>query len=82
MIIYEVTLEVQNGILETYRPWLRHHIAEMDQLPYFDGAEAFVVESSSIQTTTFTIQYQVKSRAELDEYFEKDAARMRQDGQK
>jgi hypothetical protein len=80
MILYEVTLEVQNEILDTYRPWLRTHIAEMTALPYFDGAEAFTVESASQRTTTFTILYQAKSRAELEDYFENDAARMRQDG--
>jgi hypothetical protein len=80
MIIYEVTLEVQNQILDTYRPWLRKHIAEMIALPYFDEAEAFTVETQSKETTTFTIFYQAKSKAELEEYFEKDAVRMRQDG--
>jgi hypothetical protein len=80
MIIYEVTLEVQNEILATYRPWLKKHIAEMVALPYFNGADAFTVETANQSTTTFTIQYHVKSRAELDEYFETDAARMRQDG--
>lgn len=81
-VIYEVSLDVDVGILEEYRPWLRHHAQEMVALPGFLGAEIQEQQEPSPMPgrILFCVAYRLRDRAALDAYLQDHAARMRADG--
>ncbi|MDH3589532.1 MAG: DUF4286 family protein [Gammaproteobacteria bacterium] len=82
-VIYEVRLEVDSQIVEEYDAWLAGHIDEMLAFDGFLSAEVLRTsdrapagEGRSVRV----VQYRVASRGDLDRYFEKHAARMREQG--
>lgn len=79
-LIYEVTLDVDNEIRDEFELWLAHHVAQMLQLDTFRDAQVLDEESGDPGKTRRVVHYFPVSEAALQEYFERDAARMRQDG--
>ncbi|MDB5032992.1 MAG: hypothetical protein JWQ98_233 [Chlorobi bacterium] len=80
MIIYEVNLDVDNEVATAYAEWLDRHISEVLAIDGFEGAEWLDVESDAPGRTCWSIRYRLKNRASLEDYFQKHAARLRQDG--
>ena len=77
MIIYNVTLNIENDILESWKIWIRKHIKEVLETGKFEKAILSKVLSSD-EGHTFSIQYYSKSRDELNEYFELYAPKLRE----
>ena len=82
MVIYEVSLIIEPQIKEDFGPWLEEHMKEMLT---FDGFEtAALLEDLSRETPSpnveWTVQYRVRDEASLEQYFQENAGRMREDG--
>lgn len=82
MIIYEVNLEVNAEIYEEYVPWLIGHIKEIVSFKGFKKAKLLEeTDLDSAKTTrNLTIQYELDTRENLQEYFDLHAAAMRKEG--
>ena len=87
-ILYEVTLEIDEDIVEAYLAWIRAgHIQEVMALPGFVGWQMSVSEDDAAKTTgaegqkrvVFVETYEVASRQALEEYFTKFAQGIRDD---
>ncbi len=81
-IFYEVNLEVDVGILDEYRDWLRAHIAEILALPGFVDARQFEVLDPlpSAGSIALCVHYLVSDQPALDAYLRDHAPRLRADG--
>jgi len=83
MVIYEVNLSIDKGIYTEFRLWLKAHVNEMLQLPGFLQASIFKPElDEASDQEKLTIQYQLKSRDDLERYFTEFSAKMREEGMK
>ena len=85
MIIYEVNLTINPEVEAEFRSWLTDHIKQMLKLPGFIAAQIFTRKADEEdralpKKALLTVHYTVKSRKELEEYFEKYAVKMRADG--
>ena len=87
-ILYEVTLEVDEDIVDAYLAWIRAgHIQEVMALPGFVAWNMSLSEGDAAKTTgaqgqhrvVFVETYEVASRAALETYFTKYAAGIRDD---
>lgn len=80
-IVYEVSLEVDAGIEDSFREWLTPHIQEVVSLGKFVGADLLSEgDLSPTSNKVWIVQYHVRNRADLDAYFEQHAPRLRQEG--
>jgi len=81
MIYYEVNVSINKEIYSEFVLWLNEHVNEMLQFPGFIQASILVLEEAGIPDhEKLTIQYQIKSREDLETYFNKYAPRMREEG--
>ena len=84
MLVYEVNLVVDDEIADAFGQWLEPHIEEMLTFHGFESAKWWSRipedEGSVAQDKLWTIQYSIKSRKDLERYFEVNASRMREDG--
>jgi quinol monooxygenase YgiN len=82
MIVYEVTLHVDEAVAEAYRGWLQEHVAAMLALPGFVDARTFDVLQPALPDgrVGFCVQYRLHDEAALDAYLETHAAGMREAG--
>jgi len=80
MIEYEVSLDVDAGIVDDYLAWLRVHVAEILELPGFTGASLLQVDTDDAGRRAFCVRYRLHDRAALAAYFRDHATRMREDG--
>jgi len=86
-VIYEVNIEVDKDVAESYRAWLVPHMKEMLTIDGFEEATLADVESlpsgggaSTSGRLSMVATYRVSSREKLQEYFDVHAARLRGDG--
>jgi hypothetical protein len=79
-VIYEVNLEADAAIEAPFDTWLRDHVADMLQLPGFLSAEVLVDAATPSGRVRRTVQYRLRSQADLDRYLREHAPRMRQHG--
>lgn len=83
-VIYEVTLEVEPAVIETFDQWLAEHMQAMLQMPGFRAARLLPASETDAKGPNGrllrVVQYTVASQADLDAYFRDHAARMRADG--
>ena len=85
MLIYEVNLDVDQEIEETYREWLGVHIREMLEIDGFQSAELFRRRPGDEPggdpgRVGWTVHYRLSDRGALERYFSTEAPRMRADG--
>ena len=81
MVIYEVNLDVERGIADSFARWLGPHIRQMLEFPGFVSASWYErSEDSSESLVCWTTHYRLESREDLDRYLENNAAAMRADG--
>tara|TARA_B100000683_G_scaffold225407_1_gene223984 strand:+ start:336 stop:629 length:294 start_codon:yes stop_codon:yes gene_type:complete len=78
VVIYEVNLTLEPQIVAEFRAWLDEHIAEMLTFEGFTQSKLLKVEDESLYR--LTVWYFVESRSALEQYFNGEAARMREDG--
>ena len=85
-MIYEVNLTIDQEIAEEFKQWLKDHVAKMLEFKGFEKAEIFSRDpayrtSPDIGKVFLTVQYTVRDRQSLDNYFQDHAPRMRTEGQ-
>lgn len=83
-VIYEVNLRVDRDIAQAYAAWLKPHIAQMLEFEGFESAtwleRESEMEGDQGARELWTIQYRVRTRADLERYLVEGAAKMRGDG--
>lgn len=83
MYIYNVTINVEESILEDWLQWIRPHILEVLKTGKFVSAKfTQVLIEEEMGGRTFSIQYTAKSMEDIQAYYKEDADRLRQDGLK
>ena len=82
MIVYEVNLEIRDGVADAFRTWLDGHVAEILTLPGFVSAEILERRDppSATGTLALVVHYRLTDEASLQRYFDEHAPRMREDG--
>lgn len=81
LVVYEVNIDVDVDISAAYRQWLDGHVREILGLPEFLAARIFEVEDEQAAPgTRLSVQYELATRAALDQYFAQHAERLRSDG--
>lgn len=83
MIIYEVSLFIDNIIFTEYCQWLKEHLKEMLLFKGFSQAKVLTdknPESSNDNEHKLIIQYIIESYDDLQNYFDNHATNMREKG--
>jgi hypothetical protein len=79
MIIYEVSLAIDNDIADAYITWLRGHIQEILALPGFIRAEVFTDQGAASDVRNIIVHYHLRDLPSLESYFANHAERLRDD---
>ena len=83
MIIYNVTINVDESIHEEWLNWIKEHIPKVLATGKFKEAKLTkVLVEEELGGVTYSVQYRAFSREGLDAYYKEDAERLRNDGQK
>lgn len=83
MIIYNVTVNIDDSVHEEWLIWIKEHIPRVLATGKFDGATfSKVLVEEDMGGQTYSIQYRSYSREALDKYYQDDADRLRQEGLK
>lgn len=81
MIIYNVTANVDDSIHEEWLTWIKEHIPQVLATGNFTEAKLTkVLIEEEMGGVTYSIQYRAKSREDLDNYYQNDAERLRNEG--
>ena len=80
-VTYEVNLQVDAGIADEYRDWLRAHVDELLVLPGFVDATLYEVrEPLEPGRVGWCVHYRLRDQAALEQYLREHAPRMRDVG--
>jgi len=83
MIIYNVTINVDESIHDRWFEWIKNHIPEVLATGRFSEAKLTkVLVDEELGGVTYSIQYRAKSREDLDNYYKFDADKLKGDGLK
>ncbi|MBT8271625.1 MAG: DUF4286 family protein [Flavobacteriaceae bacterium] len=83
MIIYNVTINVDESIHAEWLIWIKEHIPLVLSTGRFIEARLTrVLVEEEMGGTTYSIQYRANSRKDLDDYYEFYADKLRQDSLK
>jgi len=88
MIIYEVNLTVEQSVAKEFAAWLPPHIETILKFDGFISASWFERrhqdegKADNSSEVLWTVQYRLKDRASLENYLEKHAPAMREDGKR
>ena len=83
MIIYNVTINIAESIHNEWLTWIKEHIPQVLATGKFTEAKLTkVLVEEEMGGTTYSVQYRAQSRKDLDDYYQQDAERLRQDGLK
>ena len=79
MIIYNVTIKVQESIAEAWLKWLKEeHIPDVMQSGCFTDTRVLrLLETDDTEGPTYTIQYSAESKGLYNMYIEKFAVALR-----
>ena len=81
MIIYNVTVSIDETVHDDWLNWIREHIPQVLRTGKFDRATLTKVLADDDSTShTYSVQYRSYSRAALDAYYQEDAEKLRADG--
>ncbi|MCF6308808.1 MAG: DUF4286 family protein [Flavobacteriaceae bacterium] len=81
MIIYNVTLNIEESIHEEWLNWIKNHIPEVLSTGHFSEAKLTrVLVEEEMGGVTYSIQYRAKSREALNNYYQFDADKLKSDG--
>ena len=82
MIIYNVTINVDESIHQDWLKWMQNkHIHDVLATGLFTSAKMVkVLVEEEMGGTTYAIQYSTDSRAKLEDYYKNHAPRLRQEG--
>ncbi|MEZ4797995.1 MAG: DUF4286 family protein [Flavobacteriaceae bacterium] len=83
MIIYNVTINIDESIHTEWLSWIKEHIPQVLATGKFTEAKLTkVLVEEELGGVTYSVQYRAKSREALDTYYKEDAERLRSDGLK
>ena len=83
MIIYNVTLNIDESIHDEWLSWIKEHIPQVLATGKFKKAKLTkVLVEEELGGVTYSVQYTAFSRESLDAYYREDAERLRQEGLK
>ncbi|MFY0482815.1 DUF4286 family protein [Flavobacterium sp. PLA-1-15] len=84
MIIYNVTINIHESVHDQWLNWMQQkHINEMLATGKFSSAKIVkVLIEEEMGGTTYSVQYTTDSKATLERYYEEDAPRLREEGQR
>ncbi len=81
MIIYNVTVNIDESIHEEWLDWIKNHIPEVLATGRFTEAKLTkVLVEEEKGGVTYAIQYRAKSREELDSYYKYEAEKLQKEG--
>jgi hypothetical protein len=81
MIIYNVTVNIEESIHDEWLEWIKNHIPQVLATGKFiDARLTKVLVEEEMGGTTYAIQYKAKSREVLENYYQNDAADLKQEG--
>ena len=80
MIIYNVTINIDESIHNEWLIWIKEHIPQVLATGKFSEAKLTKVLVSGEEGVTYSVQYRAKSREDLDNYYKHDAERLKGDG--
>jgi hypothetical protein len=81
MIIYNVTINVDESIHNEWLIWIKNHIPQVLATGKFTEAKLTkVLVDEELGGTTYSVQYRAKSREDLDNYYKFDADKLRNEG--
>lgn len=81
MIIYNVTVNIEESIHAEWLEWIKNHIPQVLATGKFiDARLTKVLVEEEMGGTTYAIQYKAKSREALESYYKNDAADLKQEG--
>jgi hypothetical protein len=81
MIIYTVTVNIEESIHDEWLEWIKNHIPQVLATGKFiDARLTKVLVEEEMGGTTYAIQYKAKSREVLESYYQNDAADLKQEG--
>ena len=78
--IYEVTLSIDQEIIDEFDAWLEDHVLEMLDIPGFLKAETFELEDDDEGRARRVAHYYLASEKDLEEYLAGPANAMRESG--
>lgn len=83
MIIYNVTINIDDSAHHQWLKWIKEHIPQVLATGKFKEAKLTkVLVEEDMGGQTYSIQYRAHSRKTLDAYYKEDADRLRADGAK
>ncbi|MCF1190124.1 DUF4286 family protein [Mangrovimonas sp. AS39] len=83
MLIYNVTLNVDESVHDQWLLWIKNHIPKVLATGHFTAAKLIkVLVDEEMGGVTYSVQYHAKSRTHLENYYENDAPILRQEGLK
>ena len=81
MIIYNVTVNIDDSIAHQWLAWIKEHIPQVLATGKFTDAKLTkVLVEEQMGGQTYSIQYRAISKEALNAYYENDAEKLRQDG--
>ena len=81
MIIYNVTINVEDSIHDDWLLWIKPHIKEVLATGKFISAKMTkILVEEEMEGTNYSIQYTAKSQEDLKAYYIVDAPRLREAG--
>ena len=83
MIIYNVTVSIDQSIHNQWLVWIKNHIPQVLGTGKFTEAKLTkVLVEEEMGGTTYSIQFRAKSREALEAYYKEDAERFRNESAK
>ena len=84
MILYNVTINIDDTVHDQWLNWMQEkHIPEVLATGKFSAARMVkVLVEEEMGGTTYATQYTTDSKATLDKYYQEDAPRLREEGQR
>ena len=80
MIIYNVTINIDESIHTEWLTWIKEHIPQVLATGKFTEAKLTkVLVEEDLGGVTYSVQYRATSRKALDAYYKADAARLSRD---
>ena len=81
MIIYNITANIDQSIHDEWLTWIKEHIPQVLATGKFTEAKLTrILVEEEMGTKSYSIQFRAKSKEALEDYYTKDAKKLRQEG--
>lgn len=81
MYIYNVTLSIDLKIHDEWLIWMENHVYAVLNTGKFTSAKLTeVLVNDDARSKTYSVQYTANSREDLDNYYQNNAEKLRQEG--